>query len=814
MSQSRSRIAPKLHVILYLQGERDGAQTIQTARTQLLHRLSDLLARLGATQNLHAVSILLGPGTILLEDVAALRPELVLAVAANAVIQRFRVNPWYAQPEPTLAGGEALVRDLILARSDTEAHRLALSQVVTLPQVMQFPAQLPQILAGFRIPAVLLPPGSESLGLPFRWEAPDGSSVLVLSQEQEIDPAEAIESQRHAQPDGPFLWMHSTIDDIPPIELLEEDLALPVKYSNLEAYVEAVRSSFPDELRPLLQGSLHTRLAQDGAYAAVRVAFKQELTRLREVLLHLAEPLLALALTHSKLPYPQNEQALLQQSWRWLLQNQTKSIFSGAITDPAQADAEQRNRHIAEYADLLLERALAVLPGNPVSGGTLPDAAETYIAIWNGLGQRVTQEVHVPIKLPANRYPAALLAPNKDDVPFTWNSSTQAISFRAVAPSVGYSTYTLKLTRTQDMEALFNPPQVGHFISREGESLSLEDGTLSWISDQHTMPNLLRYEDGGDAGEVCHYQQPRPDVIVPGSVVGKIEVESFSWVERLRFQHRLRIAPKLQEGTSRNRGVRVLDIQTTASLYQDSPGLHLHIAFENSAQDHRLRAYLRTGISPTALYTDDLYGLRQIPISPEKMPGAILVPGVLALYGQNRGVALCSKVPFQVEPILEDGQVTLVLTLLRAVGWIDQSTQLTASSAQEPGTHALDFLLLPLLSQHQPTKVLQAANAYRTPLHGVQYEQPLDYEQFSYLQAQEAMLISVKPPQRMPGLVARLLNPTDEEKQVILLHAGLVRQAQILNLAEEPLAACPVVGNRVLLTMRPHQILTVWLEVL
>ncbi len=814
MSQSRSRIAPKLHVILFLHGEREGAQTIQTARTQLLHRLSDLLARLGATQNLHGVSILLGPGTILLEDVADLRPELVLAVAANAVIQRFRVNPWYAQPEPTLAGGEALVRDLALARADTEAHRLSLSQVVTLPQVVQFPAQLPQILAGFRIPAVLLPPGSQSLGLPFRWEAPDGSSVLVLSQEQEADPADAVENQRHAQPDGPFLWMLSTIEDIPPTELLEEDLALPVQYSNLEAYVESVRSSFPDELRPLLQGALSTRLAQDGAYAAVRVSFKQELTRLKDMLLHLAEPLLALALSHSTLPYPENEQALLQQSWRWLLQNQTKAIVSGAVTDPAQADAEQRNRHIAEYADLLLNRALAVLPGSTIRSGTLPDSAETYLTIWNGLGQRVTQEVHLRVNLPDQRYPAALLAPNKDDVAFTWNSSTQTISFLAVVPSVGYSTYTLKLTRTQDIETLFNPPKPGHFISRDSESVSLEDGVLSWATDQYTMANLLRYEDGGDAGDVWQYEQPKPDVLVPGSVVGKIEVDHSPWVERLHFQHRLRITPKLQDGKSRNRGVRVLDIQTSASLYQDRHGLHLHIEFENTAQDHRLRAYLRTGITPTALYTDDLYGLRQIPIAPDKMPGAMLVPGVLALYGQNRGMALCSKMPFQVEPILEDGQVTLALTLLRAVGWVDQTAPLQSNSAQAPGKHALDFLLLPLPSQHHPATVLQAANAYRTPLHVVQYEQPLDYEQFSYLQVQEAMLVAVKPPQRMPGLVARLLNPTDEEKQVILLHAGLVRQAQILNLAEEPLAACPVVGNRVLLTMRPHQILTVWLEVL
>ncbi|MCA9913858.1 MAG: hypothetical protein KC496_10940, partial [Anaerolineae bacterium] len=609
MSQSRSRIAPKLHVILHLQGEREGAQTIQTARTQLLHRLSDLLARLGATQNLHGVSILLGPGTILLEDVAALRPELVLAVAANVVIQRFRVNPWYAQPEPTLAGGESLVRDLALARLDTEAQRLALSHVVTLPQVVQFPAQLPQILAGFRLQAALLPPGSQSLGMPFRWESPDGSSVLVLSQEQEANPEEAIENQRGAQPDGPFLWMLSTIDDIPATEFLEEDLALPVQYSNLEAYVEAVRSSFPDELRPLLQGALNTRMAQDGAYAAVRVAFKQELTRLRDVLLHLAEPLLALALTHSKLPYPQNEQALLQQSWRWLLQNQTKAIFSGAVTDSAQADAEQRNRHIAEYADLLLEKALTVLPGKLIREHS-SDSTETYLTVWNGLGQRVTQEVHIPIQLPAQRYPGALLAPNKDEVPFTWNSSTQTLSFLAIAPSVGYSTYTLKLTREQKTNILFNPPRPGHFISRENESLSLESGVLSWIVDQHTMANLLRYEDGGDAGDVWQYQKPKPDVLVPGSVVGKIEVESSPWVERLHFQHRLRIAPRLQDGKSRNRGVRVLDIQTTAALYHDHSGLHLHIEFENTAQDHRLRAYLRTGISPKALYTDDLYGLR------------------------------------------------------------------------------------------------------------------------------------------------------------------------------------------------------------
>jgi len=330
MSQSRGRMAAKLHVILTLQGEREGQQTLQVARSHLLHGLSDLLARLGGAQDLHGVSILLEPGTLMLEDVAALRPELVLAVAANGVIQRFRVNPWYAQPEPLLAGGEALVRDLTIARQDAEQHGISLARVATLPSVVQFPAQLPQILA------VLLPPGGQSLGLPFCWQAPDGSSVLVISQEGSQEAAETIERQRAAQPDGPFFWLLDTSGAIPSLDWLEEDLALPVQFSDLEAYVDAVRSSFPDELRPVLSGALQTTLSADGAYAATRIPFKQVVMHLTDRLLWQVEPLLALALAHSALPYPETEHALLQQSWRWLLQNQARALISGAVSDAVE----------------------------------------------------------------------------------------------------------------------------------------------------------------------------------------------------------------------------------------------------------------------------------------------------------------------------------------------------------------------------------------------------------------------------------------------------------------------------------------------
>lgn len=813
MSQSRSRIAPTLHIVLILHGEQEGEQTRQTARTHLLHSLSDLLMRLGGAQNLQAVSILLEPGTIILEDVAALRPELVLALAANTVLQRFRVNPWYAQPEPLLAGGEALARDLMLARYDAERHGLALAHEVTLPQSAQFPAQLPQILAGFRIEAALLPPGSQGLGLPFRWQAPDSSSILVLSQEETGDAAVAIKKQREAQPDGPFLWRLSTSELLPSLDALEEELALPSQYSSLEAYVEAVRSSFPDELRPVLAGSLNAAHKADASYAAVRVPFKQEVARLRDRLLWLVEPLLALALSHSTLPFPENEHALLQQCWRWLLQNQTQAVATGAVSDDAQFDAVRRNHHVAEYADWILERALTALPGAALKGEKPTDAAEAYIVVWNGQGQRISQLVTLALDLPTGRYPAVLFAPNGDEVTFTWNRAHNEISFLALAPSIGYSTYTLALARQDHKDGKKTQTEHGKKINTATSSFNVERSTLDWKTQQYTIEDFLRYDDGGDAGDVMAYQQPKPDVIVPGSIVGNSLVDRYPWGERLDFHHRLRIAPRLQDGKSRARGVKALDIRTTAILYHEQPGVHLHIEFDNTAQDHRLRAYLRTGLAPKTLYVDDVYGLRKIPLKADAMPSTMLVPSTLALYDKERGFTLNSRVPIQVEPILEDAQVTLAITLLRAVGWVAHETGQKTDSAQAKANHALDFWVQMLPAEEQPDVLYENALAYRAPLLVKQYAQPLEYKQYSYLQVQHAQLVALKPAPRLPGLIARLLNPTDEEQQVIMTHGGLVRQAQILNFAEEPIAGCPVVSNRVLLTLKPHEVATVWLDV-
>lgn len=123
--------------------------------------------------------------SIVVEDYLAVRPEREPALAELVRQGRLAVGPWYVLPDEFLVSGEALVRNLLIGRR--KAGRLGpVMPVGYLPDSFGHIGQLPQILARFGLPAVVLSRGvgdeGEYLGSEFWWEAPDGSCVLVLHQ--------------------------------------------------------------------------------------------------------------------------------------------------------------------------------------------------------------------------------------------------------------------------------------------------------------------------------------------------------------------------------------------------------------------------------------------------------------------------------------------------------------------------------------------------------------------------------------------------------------------------------------------------------
>src|SRR5690606_35018866 len=106
------------------------------------------------------------------------------------------------------------------------------------------------------------------------------------------------------------------------------------------------------------------------------------------------EPLLALSLIYGKTRFPEIQRALLEYSWRLLMQNMSRHNYAGAVSDAVFDEMTIRNRRVDDNSQRVIETAMRGLLGEALKSGTAhPSSEETYITVWNPHGHPVTEVV-------------------------------------------------------------------------------------------------------------------------------------------------------------------------------------------------------------------------------------------------------------------------------------------------------------------------------------------------------------------------------------------------------------------------------------
>lgn len=826
-----------LHLLSYLLWEREGVSTFEVTRAQLLDTMTLLIEQLRSSTDAveQLKHVILGGQTILIEDIAAVRSDLIALFAIYNAGGRFGIGPWYIQVDNMLVSGESLIRNLLLGRNDVTRHGIDLINVAFMPSLIEHTAQLPQILTGFDISAMMLTSPEAVLSMPFRWVAPDGSHVLVISHHEGGKIETAIQDQKFGQPDGPFLWLNS-IDDESDLTVpeLSDTVKLPVLQSTLDNYVQALREGLPDALRPALKGEL--RLLGPGYHAgrlSTRMYLKQANSRLQSLLSHQTEPWLAIALTDGKLKSPLNLRALLDYSWRELLKNQSRNNLSGCSDDTVTQETEIRNQRIFDVTKRIQDMSLDALPGTLTRTMSYDvqktTREETYIGVWNSHGFTVEQIVNVNLVLPDGKYPDVLIDQEGHEVDFSWEQADKdsdyacIVGFRAKVSAVGYSVYTLKLGDSEPQYTVTT--NTGKAIAKTtGETLRVERGQLVWSHGNRRISDFLSFYDGGDAGDTYNYRKPQPDVIVRAGMTDMVTVETTPTYERLIFRERMRIAPELKEDLTRTRGLSLLDITTTATFYDGIPGIYFRTTFTNKAKDHRLRAHIQTGLKVDNIVTDSTFGLTKRKISTDStqiatQPQVNVFPmqTLAGVSGEAETLVLMTRGLTEVEPIIDKDEVTLALTLLRSVGWLQRADGNThgipVKGAQYERDIVVEYAIMPM-QDADPSTMLRAGQAYSAPLQVFQYHEKPDPIQNSYLtfDNHKVVMTALKPPQTGEGWIVRFVNPSDEEVSGKLTTHGRLKSAKLVNLAEEDQAEYTITKNTINVKIAPHKIHTIRLE--
>jgi mannosylglycerate hydrolase len=810
-----------LHVIAYLDWQREGAQTFERSRARLLQTLEMLLPALqshgdNATANLKG--LMLAGQTVLLDDIAQIQPDLLSKLAIYHAGGRLSMGAFYIAPAMAFVSGEALIRNLQMSQMTGARHGVRGMTLAYLPEGCHYPAQLPQILRGFGMDVAYLCRGQTLVPLPFRWIAPDGSAILAINDHAHTTPDEAIQAQRQSQPDGPFLWMHDAQQPI--------DGQRQASLSHFSAYVQQLRNVLPDALRPTLRGSLSPKdTHQQGQYSG-RIRIQLRHHDLQTTLLYQAERLLTIAQTHapSISTYHRNR-ALWHHSWRLLLHNQNDATLTGVCVDDVARDALYRHRQAWDLMTYLRDEAQNALHQHSAdettkNAETTSDETthdETYISVWNPHAHALTQVVEVTLDLPAGKHPAQLIAPDGGEQPFGWDVDARVLSLRADGVPMGNVVYTLRLSDDPTPDYYLKRTVAARMIGNvNGETLQINGGQLLWKHTGRSIANVLRFVDGGDAGDIRAYDAPDHDTIVTADMTDTVAVEATPTYERLIMHHRLRIAPELRDG-KRPRGLKAIDIMTQATLYDNLPGVHLVVTFDNTARDHRLQAMIRTGLPAQVVQATRPYSQETHPVDDTSTRSSHVTQGVVALEHEEQSMAIVTRGLHEFNIASEDGQVSLALTLLRAIGRKDDAT--LTPDAQAQGQHRFEFALFEGDADACESYLHWLEQTYQAPLTAQQCKERPRNQSYLALDDERILLSALKPAQNSDTnsdngaqWVIRLFNPCNEAIETQLRVAGTLKSAHVLTLAEDVREAMAHDAQSVNLRLEAYQLLTLGLR--
>jgi len=243
----------------------------------------------------------------------------------------------------------------------------------------------------------------------------------------------------------------------------------------------------------------------------------------------------------------------------------------------------------------------------------------------------------------------------------------------------------------------------------------------------------LYFEDDGDRGDEYNYDPVGDGASIanPASITASV-VDDGPVRKRVELSMKFEVPAALtadRRGRSANR--EQLDIGLIATLYQGLDRVDFLANVMNRARDHRLRAALRTPVTATDAVHDTSFGVIRRALAPTEPRGTEdIYPTVphrtfTAVESGEFSAALASRGILEVEARPEAAGTTILLTLLRSVGWLSRSDlatrrggagpELETPDAQELGAHRFEFAVATFRGSYLESDLLQRVEVYTSP---------------------------------------------------------------------------------------------------
>jgi len=328
---------------------------------------------------------------------------------------------------------------------------------------------------------------------------------------------------------------------------------------------------------------------------------------------------------------------------------------------------------------------------------------------------------------------------------------------------------------------------------------------------------LLRIEDGGDAGDTYSYCPPAGDRVSRAAgpiTVRRLAAGPLMAALEARFELRLRAAARL-----------------VVMLHADGPLIRCILEIENQAGWHRLRARLPTGLAGTTAVAGTAFGaVARTPVAAPSAAYPLETPvrtapahRFVAAASGPRGLALLAPEFFEYE-WTPDGD--LLFTLLRSVGELSRGDLPTRPGhagwptatplAQCLGQCRVDLALVPVSqAELERGDVVPALweDAF-LPVRGFWLRDAVDLAVAAVdvaLEGSGLVLSAVKPAQQGSPLVLRCYNATGRPAAGAWRFAEGVKSAHRVRADERESTALVLEGRGkvVRFTAEPHEMVTI-----
>ncbi|MFR3911885.1 MAG: mannosylglycerate hydrolase [Clostridium paraputrificum] len=707
-------MSKKVHVVPHMHWDREWYFTTEESRILLVNNMEEIMDML--ENNPNYPNYVLDGQTAILEDYFAAKPENKERVKKLVKEGRLIIGPWYTQTDEMVVGGESITRNLLYGLKDCEEFGDAM-MIGYLPDSFGQSAQMPQILNGFGINRSIFWRGvSERMGTDkteFYWEGEGDSKVLtqLFPLGYAIGkylPSNMDDLKKRMDKYFPVLDKGATTENIilpnghdqMPVqknifEILEKLKELyPERDFFLSRYEKVFEELEKEKNLPTLRGEF-----LDGKYMRVhrsifstRMDIKSANTRIENKITNILEPLASLAYSLGF----EYHSGLIELIWKEIMKNHAHDSIGCCCSDKVHKEIMNRFFLAEEKVDRLIDFYMRV-----IVDAMSKDIALDKLTAFNLLpyereavvkGEIITKMKNFNlVSEDGEEYDFQVI--NKEVVdaglidrqivhygnydPFV----RYTIELKDVIPSMGYKTYLIK-----EAEGVISSEEGKKTDKVENKYFNItvnENGSLNILhKDTNTLyENVLLIEDGADDGDEYDFSPLEDDFIVKSDLVKcNYSISTYENSSEIAINYTLDV-PKDLDSRNHKKIDGSMDISIIVKVDNCSPYLNVKMDIDNRAKDHRVRAYIPTGIKSNFSFSDNQFGVIKRDVYDSAMdvweeenwderPDSIYpMLSFVTLKNEERGMAVLTNSTREYEIIGEDYD-TIAITLFRGVGFL------------------------------------------------------------------------------------------------------------------------------------------------